>query len=794
MKKPKINFDAAQLQRLLLLHIEKLLLGVFVLLMLLLIWQGWRLRGMETKQPKQLLTSSQQAMQKIDDVNRWNEIRHERESLVDFNVEREVREMRLPTDPVAYALPNSLHRPDFPKLNPRLDPEVLPPIHLVVRPMVGPLAGVYDPSRDEQDPLYPATDASAPKRRPPPKKTKTRNLAGLEGEGYTPGPGSADGGGATRRTRGRTKGGEELAGLSGEGSAGADGGYGYGRGGYGIGGAGMTGGLHPEAYTTGFQVQSPESTVARDSASVTIMAVVPLQKQIEEFENKLASALDYDPSRDFPMYLQFQVERADVTELPAEADPSTFDWKRLPSPRTVLREQVGDETTPGKWAGIPMEVVDPAYLDPEVLTHPAPPYLARDLWDLLTHPEVPLASVMAGYGEVPQTTAGAEAPKGDDDLPSMRAMPPPGAAGGMAGMGGPGSADGGYRAMPGMRGAYPGYGAAGMGSDGGYGRGGYGAAGMMPGGYPGRAGMPGGYGRPGAYGEDGGYGYGGYGAMGAVSAAPPKYKLIRYTDTNVERGRKYRYRIRVYLHDPNHPNLAWGFFAPSAASLHPDVQQRVKKLDAEDAKRPKDATTGLPFRTYWLISEWSEPSPIAELPLDQRVYAGKITARAPAKIRGLDVQLNEPIAEALAVVFDRTKVADIPAPLEKVARGAVLHATQDVKVIHPVTKEVIDLPKFTVATDCLIADMMGGEALRPVDRTLPQPMTAVGEMLVMDPLGRLTVRNEADDIDMYRRFTVPKTDPNQPPATGPGGPLPGYEEGGRPPRGRAAIRGSPGCF
>lgn len=784
MKKPKINLDAAQLQKFFLLHVEKILLGVFVLLMLLLVWQGWRLSGMEAnRQPKQLLSSSQQAMQRIDDVNRWNEIRHERESLVDFNVEQEVREMRLPTDPVAYALVNSWHRPDFPKLNPRQDPEILPPIHLVVRPMVGPLAGWYDPARDEQDPLYPATDSSAPKRRPPPKKTKTRNVAGLEGEGYAPGPGSPDGGGAMRRTRGRPRGGEDLAGLQGEGSAGP-GGYGYG--GYGVGGMGA-GGLHPEAYTTGFQVQSPESTVARDSASVTIMALVPFQKQIEEFENKLANALDYDPSRDFPMYLQFQVERADVTDLPADADPSAYEWKRLPSPRAVLREQIGDETTLGKWAGFPPEVVDPAYLEPETLTHPAPPYLMRDLWDLLTHPEVPLASAMMGYGETTPMTAGSEAPKDDDEVPSIRAMPP---GGGMMGPGGIGSAEGGYRPMPGMRGGYPGYSPAGMTSDGGYTRGGYPSAGMMPGGYPGGRPMPGSFARPGGYGEDGGYGYG---AMGTVTATPPKYKLIRYTDTNVERGRKYRYRIRVFVHDPNHPNLAWGFFAPSAASLHPEVQQRVKKLDAEDATRPKDATTGLPYRTYWVLSEWSEPSPVAELPLDQRVYAGKVIARAPAKIRGLDVQLNEPTAEALAVVFDRTKVADIPAPLEKVTRGAILQATQDAKVIHPVTKEVIDLPKFTVATQALIADMLGGEAMRPVDRTLPQPMTSLGEILVMDALGRLEVRNEADDIDMYRRFTVPKVDPTQQPA-GPGGPLPGYEEGGRPPRGRAAIRGSPGCF
>jgi hypothetical protein len=97
------------------------------------------------------------------------------------------------------------------------------------------------------------------------------------------------------------------------------------------------------------------------------------------------------------------------------------------------------------------------------------------------------------------------------------------------GGGGYGGGYGGRMAMPGGEG--------GMGMGGGYG-GGYGA-------------RMGGYGARGGTDEGGGYG-GGYGSN-MMNFTPPKYKLIRFTDLRVTPGRKYRYRVRMYVHDPNHP-------------------------------------------------------------------------------------------------------------------------------------------------------------------------------------------------------------------------------------------------
>jgi len=212
------------------------------------------------------------------------------------------------------------------------------------------------------------------------------------------------------------------------------------------------------------------------------------------------------------------------------------------------------------------------------------------------------------------------------------------------------------------------------------------------------------------------------------------------------------------VHDPNHPML--GVTPPSAASMAETVRKRVKDLDTADAAKPKIQQTGLPYRTYWIFTSWSEPSPIAEVPHGGRVYAGKVTPRAPTRVKNVDVP-NEPAATALAVVFDHTKVADVPGELTNVGRGFVMNFALDskdkekpAKVIHPVTKEIVDLEKYPMVTNAMVADIMGGEPIRPI--VTGTTLTNIGELLVMDADGKLHVRNEADDVLQFRRYTIPK--------------------------------------
>jgi hypothetical protein len=817
MKKPKISLDSEKIQAFFLNHIEKILLGIVVLLMVMIVVGGLRLPHLSKDMtPEGLVSKSNSTRTYIDEPMRWNEVISKQAArVVDFNLEDKVREVQKPTEPLAYALPNSLSRPDFPKLSPREDPQLYPPEHLLVKAVVGPLASYPDlrAGAEYVDPLYPSKSdediaKEKAKARMEAKKKAKAELSGDYGPGGSPDGGMpGPGGRPAKAKRGKAAMSEDggYAGGSGRGARGArgpGGGMPGGPGYAGMGGDGgvMPGGIYPEATMVGYQVQDATNTIARDVASITLMAVVPFQKQIDEFDKKLATSLDYDPNRDYPSYLYFRVQRADVTNVDPATESDKLPWQSLGAPESkIIAELLGSEPAPGRYepglyAGVPVEVVDPTYLS-EVLTLPAPPYLQRDLWDLLTHPDVPLYTG-ANYGDTALAAAGtpAAAAGGDDDVPTAPVMRP-------GGMGGPlGSSDsggyGGPRGGMGMGGGMRGGMGGGMrGAMGGGMRGGGSATEGMPGGAGGYGGgMRGGYSpmRPGGgYGgmrggeDSGGYGSG-YGMTQTYT--PPKYQLVRFVDTHVERGHKYRYRIRVYLHDPNHPDISM-FMAPSAASLSDNVRKRVKEQDEADAAKGKDPQTGLPRRTFLVVTPWSEPSPIAELPTAERVFAVKVSPERRQNIKNVPVPAAEPQAEAIALVFDHSKIADIPAHQDRVTRGSVLNFSLDkTKVIHPVTKEVIELEKYAVVTDAMVADLMGGESMRPVSTQVTStPLTALGEMLVVDSRGNLRVRNEGDDIENIRRFSVPKEDPAAAKAAT-AGDTPGAMPGDAAPRRGAARR------
>src|SRR5436190_9444064 len=155
MKKPKISLDKEKLQQLFLMHIEKILLGIVVGLMLLLIWRGVSLPHLDSNMsPQALVGKSDQAKQYID-TERWNEVVGPiRKGQAPLNILAGVKKVQQPSDPLAYMLVNSWTRPDFPKLSPREDPELFAPINLVVRPVVGPLASfpVLRPGEEYHDP------------------------------------------------------------------------------------------------------------------------------------------------------------------------------------------------------------------------------------------------------------------------------------------------------------------------------------------------------------------------------------------------------------------------------------------------------------------------------------------------------------------------------------------------------------------------------------------------------------------------------------------------------------------
>jgi len=170
MKKPKISLDSAKLKALFFQHVEKLLLVVVVGMMLFLVYQGFSMSGLEPgKTPQGLLETSQAMLQFINDSKRWDEIKAEREVTPD--VRKTVADDRIAVDANQYFLSVVWDKPNFPKLSPRTDPKLFAPLHLVVRPIVGPLA--YLKSEGYVNPLdqVPVEDeeAVAPKKKAKPK-------------------------------------------------------------------------------------------------------------------------------------------------------------------------------------------------------------------------------------------------------------------------------------------------------------------------------------------------------------------------------------------------------------------------------------------------------------------------------------------------------------------------------------------------------------------------------------------------------------------------------------------------
>ena len=778
MKKPKFKLDGPAIKKFCVLHCEKIVLVMVLGVMAFLVYSGYSLPGLEPdKTPKALSNNSNDIKTFIDAADRWTLVKDERD--VKLDLEARVGEVQTASDPRGYQFPFPWKPEIFPKLSPRTDPELLAPEKLRVIPIRGPVFSYWE-QEGETDPLYPApSEEEDAKTKRPSKKAKPKSGYGppsMAGGYGPPGAGGSDsadyasqasGGGYGGAARGSKRGskrsskgpassasGYNPTDMAGSGDAaysadgGMGGGYGYG-GGY---GAGTSGGLNPEAIF-GFQGDYNGGKAVPTNAMV-VMAVVPYEKQAENFLNSLSSSLDYDPVRDVPTYLGFLVQRAEILADNLEALPAEEDWKKI-IPNALKIEQLGNPQTGeyGAWAGTLTEVVDPTYLD-QALTHPAPPLMQRDVWSLLVHPDVPLASLAtAGLyndGMQPGTrrvrTQG-EKPASEspvDDTPDFPGIGVPGGYG--AGSDGYGSSD--------TAGAGPGYGMPRMGSSGGppmmgsggpRGTMGMGGSSAMSGMMPGR-GMPGmGSGDM----ADGGYGYG-----SAATYVPPKYKLLRFTDTHVEEGKYYRYRVKVQLHDPNHPAL--GYQPPSLASLAPEVQSRVTALDAADKQKP-ERTPGVPYRSFWVESGWSEPSEVATLPLPSSYFAGSVNQPATAVVVDGKPRLpnDQPSATVLTTVWDQDKVVDVPIE-QKVYRGSILNFVEDAKVIHPVTHELLDLEKYKFQTGALVADLMGGEVVSGRNANLDEPLRAPGELLVVDANGDLHVQDETTDIEQFRRYTPPK--------------------------------------
>ena len=114
------------------------------------------------------------------------------------------------------------------------------------------------------------------------------------------------------------------------------------------------------------------------------------------------------------------------------------------------------------------------------------------------------------------------------------------------------------------------------------------------------------------------------------------YKLFRFFDTKVEGGKKYRYRVKLVLKNPNY-NVKSEYVEAESITVNPFIE-----------------------------GDWSQASPVAEVPLDTRLYC--IGSRADRTPQSGAPKLDDyagPFGQLLILKFDEIKGLEISKRLNK---------------------------------------------------------------------------------------------------------------------------------
>jgi hypothetical protein len=416
---------------------------------------------------------------------------------------------------------------------------------------------------------------------------------------------------------------------------------------------------------------------------VTVVAKVPIEKQYKLYDEALMNSSGYNANQDIPNYLGYIVERAEVT------DEGQGDWSQV----DVIKQKTLDNdflTYPFN----PEELISSRYTHP-LLTHPLPPLILRE-WDRrVTHSSIPLVAEEVTESEM--ETDGTEPsdsdqPAEDDALFGIRS---PDRAGDLRGEGGidrRGQGRGSmYSRLP-MMGGGEAY-----------------REGAYMGGEPGMSRSYSRSGMEGSFSWDG----------------ETPYVLFRYFDDSVQPGHRYRYRIRLALVDVNQE-------VPEQY-LDKTVTERRNKIQSDSLK-------------VYRLTDWSEPSPVASVPLPARVY---LVSGDPAKESNYN---DEPEAKFLVQAFNSLLPAEI-AREEDFLRGSLLNVQGKASVIWVNRSDFTEAQanqEFDFRTGITVLDFRGGDRLSTRNRDLTVPAQAV----LMDPAGRLFLQSELEDrqsVEDYQR-------------------------------------------
>lgn len=445
-----------------------------------------------------------------------------------------------------------------------------------------------------------------------------------------------------------------------------------------------------------------------------VVAKVPIREQLTLYQDLFEKARGYDVGHDFPQYLGFFVERAEV--LPGKE----LEWQRVPlydgqpksiaanSPLSIGPHHAVSMSVVEKlhaaaaqfWAGGgPPEVVDERFME-RVLTLPLPPLVGRDWGSQATHPDIQLnlppleeeaeQLVTLTTEQQPSTMA--------SEFGSWTSTMPAGPRGFATGSGG-------YAPRLG---------------------------GMSPEGYgPDSRRFAG---RPGEV--SGSYRSGvGDGRTAGLHTTLPRgvdYYVLRFFDYTVKPCKNYRYRVKLVIADPNY-NMSTNTLAPAVL----DRQARSAKTNR--GRKP----------TFRITEAWSDPSPTVGIPI------GGSIRLADVKVPSADKFNDEPSVGLLIEAFALDENGNaIQAGIEEkdCRRGYVANLVKDTEYVGPGYIDTQE--KFQFITGTTLLDMDGGTKLT-------RDFSAPARILLMGPAGQLYIRNEAEDKPFVEHHRLLFEKPNR---------------------------------
>ncbi|MDR0610235.1 MAG: hypothetical protein LBG58_09015 [Planctomycetaceae bacterium] len=424
-----------------------------------------------------------------------------------------------------------------------------------------------------------------------------------------------------------------------------------------------------------------------------VTGLIPIKEQLNLYVDKFSSSVLPDALRDMPMYILYDVERAEV--VPGRGS-GELEWQRLDFLTEFLQKR-------SLWSGNAVDPVDPTFFAPQVpgkfpMAYPLPPVTKKFSEEVAHPPFIPMLTD-SQMEELKQTEKIREQLRKEmfDIKPEDILDNPFGGSESRIGATGSGSMDGSTVQGRNRR-------------------------------IRRNAQEP---------------------EEEEIKPVQVNNYLFRFLDFNVVPGKTYRYRVRLYLANPNY-RLAPNYLEDETLSKEP-----------------------------YLITEFSAPSNMVTIPLESRVLTTNVFA-ADTKQPWL-----EPAASIMAVHFDLADGSEWYVEKERVYRGSTInYKRQDVtnpllekqttgsdmegsisppsgrtarrtppspsrRTTEPKTTE----PKTTgkqldIVSEVSVLDMKGGEPLYKVPSAAQKApdLRSPGRVMVLEPSGNMIIRTVNTDL------------------------------------------------